>query len=266
MRKHLLLVCCLCLLPATEFDHLRDPRPQSHIADPDGLLTSTQRQRLEDILREPSTASHGEVILALIRSGSDDDVRSAGTRLFNRWEPGNRFRDDGILIVVDQGSRACEIILGDGVDDDHQVATSQDIFDHAMVPRFRANDLAGALEAGAHGCIQRILQVNTPTTPSPEPPQFGHRCSEGGGSAAWTHLHRRIAYPEPLSDAAATVASARSPDGLAIESSNAVRPAPRHRGRRHCGHFRAQPLVARPAPSMSGLPTGDAAPRRASGQ
>jgi uncharacterized protein len=93
-------------------------------------------------------------------------VEAFATGLFNAWAVGGTPRNDGALLLVSVGDRRAKIELGDGAPASLDAAT-QDIFDVAMVPRFRQGDYGGGVVAGVEGLLQAYARAYPAETASP---------------------------------------------------------------------------------------------------
>jgi uncharacterized protein len=97
--------------------------------------------RALDRLGDEARAQIGAELAAVV-IGSTDGVphRQFATDLANRWGIGDRYRDNGVLILAALDDRAAEIVHGEGIDDDVRVTITLEIMHGEMVPRFRAGD------------------------------------------------------------------------------------------------------------------------------
>jgi uncharacterized protein len=139
--------------------------------------------RLGDAVHTHDGAEMAIVVVPTIGGG---DHRDFATRLFNHWQIGDRARDNGLLIFVAVGDRAAEIILGNGIDSDAEVAKSDRVMQGEMVPRFRSGDQAGAILAGARACAREFFGATAaldPATTSVEAPIEANRLQPAQTSA-----------------------------------------------------------------------------------
>ena len=134
------------------------PMPQDGVvSDQAQLLDAAAEARINDISAAAEARDGSELAVVTIASTDGADARAFATQLFNRWGIGDNSRDNGVLIFVAIEDRAAELILGDGIDDDAQVAIADGIMQGEMVPRFRNGDAQGAILAGAEAAAVRLL-------------------------------------------------------------------------------------------------------------
>jgi uncharacterized protein len=152
-----LLLVALTDATALDISSLRDPRPTGWSLDHSGQLSQGTRDTLDALGREVKSRTGHELVIVAVASTDGENQRAFATRLFNRWQLGDRTRNDGVLLFVALSDRRVEFVLGDGLDSDAQVAVTQHIIDQDILPRFRAGDPQAAVLAGARTCARRIL-------------------------------------------------------------------------------------------------------------
>ncbi|MBA3847220.1 MAG: TPM domain-containing protein, partial [Planctomycetes bacterium] len=145
----------LIMLTAVAED-LRDPRPGSWVLDRTGRIPAADVRRIDAIADAVQRRGSGQIVAVVVDTTNGAEHRRYATDLFNRWRVGTRARDDGVLVFVALDDRRAEIVLGDGVDDDAQVAASQRIHDETMRPRLREGTPGAALVAGVQACATGI--------------------------------------------------------------------------------------------------------------
>ena len=84
------------------------------------------------------------VLIDNLNGMSDFDY---GMAVFQRWQLGDRTRDDGLLILLSQKEHAIRIITGRGLEGDIPDIYAKKII-NAMVPQFKQGHFAAGLNAG----------------------------------------------------------------------------------------------------------------------
>ncbi|HYE03921.1 MAG TPA: TPM domain-containing protein [Planctomycetota bacterium] len=159
-----LALLALIVLTAAAED-LRDPRPGSWVLDRTGRIPVDDARRIDAIADAAQRRGAGQIVAVVVATTGGAEHRRYATELFNRWQVGTRGRDDGVLVFVALDDRRAEIVLGDGVDDDRQVAASQRIYDQAMRPRLREGAPGTALVDGVRACAMDILGLPADALP-----------------------------------------------------------------------------------------------------
>ncbi len=124
------------------------PAHTSAVVDAVGLLNPADRQALDQKLRAYYASSGKQVVVAVVPSLEGYDIRDYGVRLFRHWQIGDKKRDDGVLLLVAPKERKVSIETGYGAEGDLTDALSRIIIENGIVPRFKAGDWTGGIEAG----------------------------------------------------------------------------------------------------------------------
>lgn len=143
------------------------PGPQAWVVDLVGVLPPGEVTALNALGDAVHLHDGAALAVVVIDSTGGADPHQFATDLFKRWGLGRRDRDNGLLLFVALNDRAAEIILGDGIDSDAEVAASQRIMQGTIVPRFRAGEPASAIGDGARACAGRFFGVR-PAGAAPE--------------------------------------------------------------------------------------------------
>jgi uncharacterized protein len=91
----------------------------------------------------------------IVATTQPEAIEQYAIRVADAWRLGRAASDDGALLLVAKDDRALRIEVGYGLEGALTDARSNRIIDEAIVPRFRAGDFAGGIEAG----VDRMLAV-----------------------------------------------------------------------------------------------------------
>lgn len=138
---------------------IASPRPAGWIVDSADLISPAGEAEINARIDAVKRTTGGEIAVVTLPTIGGGDHRQWATTLFNHWGIGDADADNGVLLLVAIDDRAAELILGDGIDSDDQVAEAQYIMDEAIVPRMRAGDREGAIRAAVEQSIQRWFQA-----------------------------------------------------------------------------------------------------------
>ena len=94
--------------------------------------------------------------MATVPTLEGSDIRDYGNRLYRKWALGDKTRNDGVLVLVAPNEHKVSIEVGYGLEGDLTDAMSSIIIQNAMVPRFKAGDYAGGVNAGLDD-IQKVI-------------------------------------------------------------------------------------------------------------
>jgi uncharacterized protein len=95
-----------------------------------------------------------------------EEIEQYSIRVVDAWKLGRERSDDGALLLIAKDDRALRIEVGYGLEGALSDARSNRIIDETIVPRLRAGDFAGGVDAG----VDRMIDViGGEEMPPPEP-------------------------------------------------------------------------------------------------
>lgn len=139
------------------------PRPQSDtVSDFAGILPATDEARIRTLLREIREETGVHVVVVTMdrisnHGGWGKTLEGYATELFNQWGVGDQMRNDGVMILVVPGTRETRIELGKGFSRAYN-ARAQAVIDTAMLPRFRARQMAQGIVDGVIATRSQIVE------------------------------------------------------------------------------------------------------------
>lgn len=132
------------------------PRPRGFVSDQAGLLSSTERVRLESLLASVEKRTGAEVAIVLLRSLGGEPVDSFAVELFERWGIGKKGKDNGVLLLVSTGDRKMRIEVGYGLEGAIPDGRAGSILDTHVVPQFKKGAFAEGVRFGTYAIIAEI--------------------------------------------------------------------------------------------------------------
>lgn len=132
------------------------PRLTGRVVDEAGVLDPLAEQRLSEQLEAHERATGNQVVVATLRSLQGLTVEEFANRLYRDWGLGRAEEEDGALLVVAPGERRVRIEVGYGLEGVLTDAAASTIVQSLVLPRFRAGDLPGGIEAGARGILELL--------------------------------------------------------------------------------------------------------------
>lgn len=172
------LACALLLLVATMVAAAEPvwPRLSGRVVDGAAVLSQAARDRLTEKLAAHERATGDPMVVATVPSLQGLSVEEFANRLFRAWGLGGAERDDGLLLLVAPSERKVRIEVGYGLEGTVTDAAANIIVQSLILPRFRAGDLQGGIEAGA-GAVLDLLAAdgtaNSANWPSERPAEEG---------------------------------------------------------------------------------------------
>jgi uncharacterized protein len=142
------------------------PDLSRRVTDEAGALSSSTVARLEQTLADYEQQTGHQLAVLVIPSLQGDVLESYSLQVAEAWRLGDQKRSDGALLLVSTGDRALRIEVGYGLEGaipDHQAAR---VIDQHIVPRFKAGDVDGGVEAGVAALMKLASGENLGPAPS----------------------------------------------------------------------------------------------------
>ncbi len=156
MRNILLFLALLASFIATPSLAQSFPALTGRVVDTANLLDPAQEQALTAKLAALETQTQRQFVVTTIPDLGDYDIADYGYRLGRAWKLGGKERDDGLLLIVAPNSRKVRFEVAYGLEGVMTDATSNDIIQRDILPRFRSNDFPGGINAGVDRAIAQL--------------------------------------------------------------------------------------------------------------
>lgn len=117
----IILLTVICISARASYTPATVPNPRdfdatAFVANPDGLLTQEEAQRLQDISEKIFSESEVELCVVALESIDRRDSFDFGLELFNLWGIGNKQKNTGVLVLLVKKSRDVRIFTGGGME------------------------------------------------------------------------------------------------------------------------------------------------------
>jgi uncharacterized protein len=132
------------------------PKLQARVTDLAGILTLDQVAGLDSKLQQLEKTDSTQVAILIIPGLEGESLEDFSIRVAEAWRLGQKGRDNGALLLISMKDRAIRIEVGYGLEPTLTDARSSQIIRNEIVPRFRAGDFYGGIDAGVTGIIQTI--------------------------------------------------------------------------------------------------------------
>lgn len=129
--------------------------PDGYVTDKAGLLSPDLESKLEEGLRQYEARTSNQVIVATFPSLEGESLEDYSIRLAEKWRPGQKDKDNGVILLVFKDDRQIRIEVGYGLEGALPDALAGTIIQEEIVPRFRE----GNYEEGIVHGLQAILQA-----------------------------------------------------------------------------------------------------------
>jgi uncharacterized protein len=148
-------------------------RPTAYVTDTAGALSAAAAQRIDEELRSYEQTTRHHVIVWIGETTGDTPLEDWTIDAASAWKVGRPQFDDGAILFVFMRDHKVRIEVGYGLESALTDASAGEIIRDTIVPRMRAGDVDGAIQAG----VDRILLTITPSfgsqaRPSPTPAAY----------------------------------------------------------------------------------------------
>ncbi len=142
------------------------PALEARVTDRTGTLPAAARAALEAKLEAFERRKGAQVAVLVVTTTAPETIEQYAIRVASAWKLGRSGTDDGALLLVAKDDRALRIEVGYGLEGALTDLLANRIIDQVIVPRFRAGDFAGGIDAGADAMLRAI---DGEPLPAPEP-------------------------------------------------------------------------------------------------
>jgi len=150
------------------------PTPQGAVNDYANVIPPDIRARMESLSREVLAKTGTSIVVAVMPTIGENDVRDYANTLYRKWGIGEKGKDKGILIFLALKERRIRIEVGYGVEGILPDGLVGQILDENVIPAFRSGDYGTGLfnaAAAVAAVVAKDAHVTLSESPSIEPPR-----------------------------------------------------------------------------------------------
>lgn len=178
-----LLALLLVLLapPALAQQGPQFPKLTGRVVDAANVIPPDAEARLDQKLATLEQQSRRQLVVATIPDLQGYDIADYGYQLGRAWGIGSKERNDGALLIVAPNERKLRIEVGYGLEGVLTDGLSSLIINQTIVPRFKAGDMAGGIEAGTDAIIRQLTLPDEEARKVAAEAAIASENSNGGG-------------------------------------------------------------------------------------
>jgi len=132
------------------------PPLTGRVVDAAHILPADVAARLDQKLAALEMQSQRQLVVATLPDLQGYDISDYGYRLGRAWGIGDKQRNDGALLIVAPKERKVRIEVGYGLEPVLTDGLSAIIVQQQILPRFKAGDMPGGIEAGTDAIIRQL--------------------------------------------------------------------------------------------------------------
>jgi uncharacterized protein len=171
--RRIYTAAALLLLACIAWAQVPVPTLTARVTDLTGTLTQQQKTALEERLAAFEARKGSQIAVLIVPTTAPEPIEQFSIRVAEAWKVGRKGVDDGAILVVAMKDRALRIEVGYGLEGALPDATAKRIVEEYIVPRFKAGDFFGGIDAG----VSRMMAV-VEGEPLP-PPRAGPSAQTG---------------------------------------------------------------------------------------
>jgi uncharacterized protein len=131
---------CLGLFFAPSAQALDIPaKPQGYVHDAAGVLSPAAQSKLNAALFQFEQATSNQIVVAVFPSLENEALEDFSIRLTETWKPGQRGKDNGVILLIFKQERLIRIEVGYGLEGALTDAESGLIIQQVIAPEPGAN-------------------------------------------------------------------------------------------------------------------------------
>jgi uncharacterized protein len=132
------------------------PPLTGRVVDAANIIPNDVEARLTQKLAALETQSKRQLVVATLTSLEGYEISDYGYRLGRSWGIGSKEKNDGALLIVAPNDRKLRIEVGYGLEGILTDGLSSLIINQTIVPKFKAGDMPGGIEAGVDALITQL--------------------------------------------------------------------------------------------------------------
>ncbi|MFQ6116891.1 MAG: TPM domain-containing protein [Candidatus Bipolaricaulia bacterium] len=133
------------------------PQPLGYVSDYAGVIDEQTESQLNALLKELEEKTTAEVAVLTVKTTKPLDIFDYGMEVFDRWKPGKKGKDNGLLFLVAVEDRKMYILTGyglEGILPDGKVGEIRD----EVREYFKLGDYSGGIKDGVEKIAGIIAQ------------------------------------------------------------------------------------------------------------
>ena len=153
----LLLAVLFAVLPAMAAQAAPNfPQFTGLVTDAANVIPADQKAALEARLQALKQQTGRQLVVATIPDLQGYDIADYGYQLGRSWGVGLKGLDNGAILIVAPKEHKVRVEVGYGLEPVLTDAFSSVVIQQAIVPRFKAGDMAGGISAGVDALAQQL--------------------------------------------------------------------------------------------------------------
>jgi uncharacterized protein len=155
------LCATLLLLVAGSARAFNVPKQTDYVTDTAGKMSAAELADLDNRLGDYERKTGNQIFVLVTASLEGETIEDVGYQLIQTWRPGQKGKDNGVVLIIATGERRIRIETGKGVGGDLTDLQSNDIIRRRIAPLMRENRVHDAILAGIDGIAEALSGSGT---------------------------------------------------------------------------------------------------------
>jgi uncharacterized protein len=130
--------------------------PQGHVNDYTNLLSSSEKENLENKLTSFKNETSTELAVVIINSLEEDTIEGFAVQLFEDWGIGTKENDNGVLLLIALEERKLRIEVGYGLEGALTDLQSGQIIRNTLTPAFKSEEYYTGIDKAINQIISAV--------------------------------------------------------------------------------------------------------------
>lgn len=145
------------------------PELTRRVTDLTQTLSADQVAALEARLAAFEAKRGSQIAVLIVPTTQPEDIAQFGIRVADAWKIGRKKVDDGVILIIAKNDRKLRIEVGYGLEGAIPDVVAKRIIEEIILPRIKAGDFYGAIDAGVTALIARVEGEPLPAPQVPPP-------------------------------------------------------------------------------------------------
>ncbi len=124
------------------------PALKGRVNDYAKIIRDSDEREIEEYLAEIEQASGVQIAVLTMPSLDGDDIASFGIKVADKWQLGDKEKDNGAILIVAYAEHDLRIEVGDGLEGSLTDAKCGLILRNVIVPEFKNGNYSGGIKKG----------------------------------------------------------------------------------------------------------------------
>ena len=157
-KRWLVVIIALVLILASTSAvlALKPFKIDNYVTDQAGILAESEAAQLASALDQYHQATGNQLLVVTIPSLEGADLTGFTEELFTLNKPGEKGKDNGLILLISQADRKIRIEVGYGLEGVIPDGKAGAIIRDEISPRFKAGDYNGGITAGLNALVTAI--------------------------------------------------------------------------------------------------------------